>query len=301
MTNTSYLGDIGSFLASMPANSQAAVYAFIIGVYSIMVILIVLRIRTNSPTILSYVSTSLLSPLGAIFGLTATFLIADVWNKNADAELAVNNEALSVNQILSIAPSLPYPLSNVVRDKTLNYWHIVINEELPILATIKTIDNDISKRARHELYELLSIITTNTQPSIRTLSNLIDNTFKYRAQRMVVAVDVTESKRIELCILLAFFVILGVAVTHSENTRILTATTASTAMVTSLVICFAVINGKPFDYKASLLTKAGFFNIVDETRLLSTPIDMDNINDAQSTPASGFIKEPVIKSRKAKQ
>jgi hypothetical protein len=75
MTDTTYLGDNRSFFASMPANSQAAVYAFIIGVYSIMVILIVLRIRTNSPTILSNVSTSLLSPLEAIFGLTATFLI----------------------------------------------------------------------------------------------------------------------------------------------------------------------------------------------------------------------------------
>ena len=113
---------------------------------------------------------------------------------------------------------------------------------------------------------------------------------------MVVAVDVTESKRIELCIFLAAFLILAIAITHSAKTHIMIIMTLSSTLVTSMVICFAAINGKPFDYKASLLTKAGFFKIVEETELLSNP---KTVHPLVVDPFSGSVTEPV-KNRKNK-
>lgn len=277
MMDRAPLGNAGFYISEIPADDQAVVYGVVIFLFSFFVLFCVKKIKNQRPTIFSFISASILSPIGAIFGLIVTFLIADVWNKNANAELTVNNEALAINQILSTIPGLPDPLSTSVREKTLNYWKIVIDEELPILGNIKTIDNEISRRARHELYELLSLISSNNQFSSQMIFNLVDNIFKYRAQRMVVAVDVTESKRIELSILLAFFLILAVAVTHAENLYVMSAMTLGAATITSMLICFAVLNGKPFDYKASLLTKGGFLNIVNETNLLSNPIDMNKI------------------------
>lgn len=274
---SSPLGNLSSRLRETPVDQQAVIYGATIYLFSCFVLFVIIQTKKHKPNIFSFISASILSPIGAIFGLTATFLIADVWNKNAAAELAVNNEALAINQILSIVPGLPGSVSTSAREKTLNYWKIVINEELPILGNIKTIDNDISRRARHELYELSSLISSNNQFSSQMIFDLVDNIFQYRAQRMVVAVDITETKRIELSLLLAFFLILAVAVTHAENLYVMSVMTLGAAMITSMVICFAVLNGKPFDNKASLLTQGGFLNIVDETRLLSKPIDMNQI------------------------
>jgi len=296
MLDKSIFGETFYFINNSPADRQAMIYGGVLAIYGIAVISVLYLIKRHAPRSFRGISTSILSPLGAIFGLTATFLIADVWNKNADAQLAVNNEALAINQILNISSGLPKEISQSVRDKTQKYWRTVINEELPILATIKTIDNEISRRARHELYEVASAVASSTAPASLHIFNLVDDTFKYRSQRMVVAVDVTESKRIELCIFLAAFLILAVAITHNEKTHIMIIMTFSATLVTSMVICFAAINGKPFDYKASLLTKAGFFKIVEETELLSKP---NTTNPLEVDPFSGNASE-TIRNKKYK-
>ena len=165
MLDKSIFGETFYFINNSPADRQAMIYGGVLAIYGIAVISVLYLIKRHAPRSFRGISTSILSPLGAIFGLTATFLIADVWNKNADAQLAVNNEALAINQILNISPSLPEEISQSVRDKTQKYWRTVINEELPILATIKTIDNEISRRARHELYEVAAAVAGSAAPA----------------------------------------------------------------------------------------------------------------------------------------
>lgn len=285
VTASSY--DILARFDGFSVTEKATAYAETIFCFTLAIIFLTYAIRRLAPKAFTGISPGILSPVGGIFALTASFLIADVWNKNTNSLDIVASETQAVHQIFNISSSLPAPLCDIIRSKVEDYRRLVLGEEAPALSHMKTIDNDINARARKLLYEISAATADRPEPVAGRIFDLSNQIFKYRNQRLAIVVDVTQSRRIELTTILAFFLILAVATTHSENLTLMTTMSLATATIATIVVAFAIYNGRPFDDDVSMLNEGGFF---------SSAKDMDLIN---KNPINHLIPLPSGKQKGA--
>jgi len=266
----------------LSVTQRAVAYTETIFCITLAIVIITFFIRRSSPDAFKGVSPGILSPVGGIFALTASFLIADVWNKNTNSLDIVASETQAVHQILNISSSVPAPLSDVIKGKIDGYRQLVLGEEAPALSSMKTIDNDINARARKLLYEISAVTAARPDPVSGRIYELTNQIFKYRNQRMAIVVDVTQSRRIELTTILAFFLILAVATTHNETLALMAIMSFATALIASIVVSFAIYNGRPFDGDVSMLNEGGFFSSAKDIDLISR----EPVNLQKSPPRS---------------
>ena len=263
------LADLLATVDRLPVRERALACAGTLYFFALATVGVVFLLRRRHPGAFRSVNSAILSPVGGIFALTASFLIADVWNKNATSLDVIANETHAVHQILNIAVQLPAPLSGIVTEKMNDYRRLVLLEEAPRLSEMRTIDTEINGRARKLLYEISASTATRPEPVSSRIFDMTNNIFKYRNQRMAIAVDVTQSRRIDLTTMLAFFLIFAVAATHSETLILSSIMTVTTATIASIVICFAIYNGKPFDTDVSMLKEGGFFSSEKDIDLIA--------------------------------
>lgn len=264
-----FVTDFIAGIDNLPITQRAVAYTETIFCVTLAIVILIIAIRRFSPDAFKGVSPGILSPVGGIFALTASFLIADVWNKNANSLDVVASETQAVHQILNISSSLPGPLSDIVKNKIDDYRRLVLSEEAPALSSMKTIDNDINARARKLLYQISAAIAARPEPAAGRIFDLTNQIFRYRNQRMAIVVDVMQSRRIGLTTILAFFLILAVAATHSQSLGLLAIMSFATAAIASLVVSFAIYNGRPFDGDISMLNDGGFFSSTKDIDLIT--------------------------------
>ena len=269
MSVQTFVTDFIAGIDNLPITQRAVAYTETIFCVTLAIVILIIAIRRFSPDAFKGVSPGILSPVGGIFALTASFLIADVWNKNANSLDVVASETQAVHQILNISSSLPGPLSDIVKNKIDDYRRLVLSEEAPALSSMKTIDNDINARARKLLYQISAVIAARPEPAAGRIFDLTNQIFRYRNQRMAIVVDVMQSRRIGLTTILAFFLILAVAATHSQSLGLLAIMSFATAAIASLVVSFAIYNGRPFDGDISMLNDGGFFSSTKDIDLIT--------------------------------
>ena len=151
---TVFINEAITAIDHLPAKERAIAYSLALFCFALFTVLMVVAVRRRYPEAFKNVSPGILSPIGALFALTASFLIADVWNKNANSLDVVANETQAVHQILNISSRLPEPLPNFIRSRMDDYRRLVLEEEAPALSKMKTIENDINARARRILYDI---------------------------------------------------------------------------------------------------------------------------------------------------
>ena len=286
---TVFINEAITAIDHLPAKERAIAYSLALFCFALFTVLMVVAVRRRYPEAFKNVSPGILSPIGALFALTASFLIADVWNKNANSLDVVANETQAVHQILNISSRLPEPLPDFIRSRMDDYRRLVLEEEAPALSQMKTIENDINARARRILYDISAATAAQTDPASAKIFAITNDLFKYRNQRMAIAVDVTQSRRVQLSTILGFFLIAVVAATHSEGLLLLATMTFMTAAATAIVVSFAIYNGRPFDYDVSMLNEGGFFSNEKDNDLIS------------GAPLKAAPARPVAEKEKSKK
>lgn len=259
------------------ALEEVVIVSSFILVYALVIFFVIYLLRCRYPRAFSGINPAIVSPLGGIFGLTVAFLTSDVWNNNALALHAVNDEARALSQVWVVSSRLDPPLRDQIRAHVITYERIVLDEEWPLLPTIRDPDNPVSRKARAELYAIMALVADGGGASgqERVAANVFTLTveaFRNRTQRIAIAIDYDEYAKLYLALGLGFMMILGVALIHVEDRRVLFGIVMGASVVTILVIGTAIANDEPFERGWSGINLARFFDITGEMKDFTPPL-----------------------------
>lgn len=254
-----------AWLESLPSSQEVAVLVGIMSFYAAIVIVGVHALRSRHPKAFSGVSASIFSPLGAIFGLTATFLGSDVWENEAAALRAVNEEARALSQIWVLSEALGPDLSGAIKGDIRKYSQIVVEQEWPILEKMNDPYNTASLEARALLYDVLRQVsqykvTDGIGLASFEINDLMRQVFNNRTQRIDIAIHHVSYTKLYQTLALGLLLILAVAVVHSGELRLLTVMTLGATLVVSLVVCGVIANDEPYEIGASRIDPAKFYS-----------------------------------------
>jgi hypothetical protein len=87
--------------------------------------------RTRFADDLSFVTPSLLTPLGVILGLLLVFLSSRVWTNVDRASMAASQEATAVQELRRLADELPPEVADAIRDGVRDYLRWVEQDDWP--------------------------------------------------------------------------------------------------------------------------------------------------------------------------
>lgn len=257
------------WVESLPPAQEVLVLSGFMICYAILVIIVLQAIRTRWPKAFVGVSASVFSPLGAIFGLTAAFLGADVWDNESAALRAVNEEARALSEIWVLADSLGSPIADNIRNDIREYGQIVLEAEWPILETIADPYTETSVKARELLYDIIHQVSAFKSTDAVGLAqfeivDLVRQAFTSRTQRIDIAIHHVSYTKLYQTLSLGLLLILAIAVVHSGEFRLLVVMTFGATLVVSLVVCGVIANDEPYEAGASTIDPVKFYRVHED-------------------------------------
>lgn len=254
------------WVESLPSTQEVFAISGFMAVYALFVIGIVQTIRVRWPKAFSGVSASVFSPLGAIFGLTAAFLGADVWDNESSALRAVNEEARALSEIWVLSESLGSPTGDNIRADIKEYGQIVLENEWPILEKMADPYNATSVRARELLYDIIRQVALYKSTDELGLAqfeivDLVRQAFVSRTQRIDIAIHHVSYTKLYQTLSLGLLLILAIAVVHSGELRLLVVMTFGATLVVSLVVCGVIANDEPYELGGSRIDPVKFYRV----------------------------------------
>lgn len=262
-----YHGDdmhVLEWVESLPSAQEVLFISGFMICYALIVIGVVYGVRVRWPKAFSGVSASVFSPLGAIFGLTAAFLGADVWDNESAALRAVNEEARALSEIWVLSESMGSPIGDRIRADIKEYGEIVLKNEWPVLEKMSDPYNEASIRARELLYDIMrQVAQFKTTDEIGLaqfeIDDLIRQAFVSRTLRIDIAIHHVSYTKLYQTLSLGLLLILAIAVVHSTEIRLLTVMTFGATLVVSLVVCGVIANDEPYEVGASSIDPTKFY------------------------------------------
>ncbi len=236
-----------------------------IGLFGVFLILATAYAARFASAAMSGVSASMMSPLGALFGLIAAFLGASVWQNHGEAVVAANLEARSLSEAWITASDLPDPLRSNVQRNIDSYVNSVVSEEWPIMTSISSLDNPISNKARVYLSNAIRQLVANDRtPSIALSSTAqeLRTAFSARSRRLDVALHRISGLQFASTLALGLLLMTLVAIVHhtARHAQITGVTLAGLAV--AITIGSIVVHDDPFGgYLA--VTSADFGHIFE--------------------------------------
>lgn len=219
---------------------QVLVAFSIVGLFAFMMILLTAWLSKIAGKTLGGVSASMMSPLGALFGLTAAFLGSTVAANHSDAMVVANTESRSLSEAWIIAQELPVPVRDRVRGDIQAYVDAVVQDEWPIMMSIHTADNPVSERTRLHLLDavhaVVAVATTTPSLSLSATGDALRNAFGARSQRMDIATRLINGVQLTSTLVLGLLLIALVAIVHHANrpAQILAVSLVSFAVATAI-------------------------------------------------------------------
>jgi hypothetical protein len=192
----------------------------------------------------------MLSPIGALFGLTAAFLGSSVAQNHADAVVASNLEARSLSESWVVAQILPEQLRIRVQDDIQAYVNAVVKDEWPAMVSIRSANNPLSNRTREHLLDAVrAVITadaTGPSPAVNLTGDDLRDAFEARSSRMDVAVRLINGAQFASAFMLGLLLIALVAIVHhaARLSQIIAVGLISTAVATA--IATIAVQDNPF-------------------------------------------------------
>lgn len=269
-----------AWLESLPSTEEVLVLSAVLGFYGLLVIIGVYALRRRHPHAFSGVSASIFSPLGAIFGLTAAFLGADVWENESAALRAVNEEARALSEVWVHSSSMGPEIGQAIRDDIRAYSRLVLEKEWPILEQISDPYNEASVQARDLLYDIMrKVAQYKAEDGVGLapfeIDDLLRQVFTSRTLRIDIAIHHVSYTKLYQTLALGLLLILAVAVVHSGELRLLVIMTFGATLVVGLVVGGVLANDEPYEIGASSIDPAKFY-----------PVHMD-FEDRSGAPRPG--------------
>lgn len=109
--------------------------------------------------------------LGTIYGVILGFMLLTVWSDFRTAEIDVSLETASVINIHRIADGLPSPQRDAVRDLTVKYAEVAVQQEWPAMQAQK--ENHAGQIVLGQMWEVANSIQTRTPEQINRLNHLL--------------------------------------------------------------------------------------------------------------------------------
>jgi hypothetical protein len=254
-----------SLFVSQNSAFQAIATCVLVGLFAGLLILVIrLSARVAAPT-LSRVSSSLLSPLGALFGLTAAFLAASVWDNHAQAVRAASQEARSLSEAWVIAGNLPDPLRSEVRRGIETYVHEVVTEEWPLMPSLTAFDNPVSNRARDDLLapiHRLMAAGDSGPPGLMSTAGQLQTAFEARSRRIDIALHRISLVQLGSTVVLGLLLITMVAVVHYQPLGTLIIAVGIVSIAVAVSITTIVAHDNPF-YGYMSMTAGDFAHLAE--------------------------------------
>lgn len=198
---------------------QAVVTFLTVGLFALAMIVLTRWISGFARQSLAGVSVSMLSPIGALFGLTAAFLGSSVALNHADAVVAANQEARALSESWVIAQNLPEPLRGRVQSDIQAYIDAVAKDEWPIMMSVKSANNPISNHTRQHLLDAVHAViaaeaAVGPSPALNLTGDALRNAFEARSSRMEIAVRLINGVQFASAFTLGLLLIALVAILH---------------------------------------------------------------------------------------
>ncbi|HZY61907.1 MAG TPA: DUF4239 domain-containing protein [Edaphobacter sp.] len=109
--------------------------------------------------------------LGTIYGVILGFMLFTVWSDFRAAEIDVSLETASLINLHRIAEGLPAPQRDAVRNLTVRYAEVVVQQEWPAMQTQK--ENHAGQTVLGQMWEAANSIQTRTPEQINRLNHLL--------------------------------------------------------------------------------------------------------------------------------
>jgi len=252
-------------LLSQDSALQVVAAFVLVGLFACALILLTRLLSRAAEASLSGVSASLMSPLGALFGLTAAFLAASVWDSHGQAVRAANLEARSLSEAWVTASSLPDPLRGDVRHSIQTYVHLVVTEEWPLMASLSSFNNPVSNRARDALLAPIhSLMAADGVPSpaVAATAHELQSAFEARSRRIDIALHRISLVQLSSTVALGFLLITLVAVAHHRHLGSQIIAVGLVSLAVAVSVTTIVVHDNPFSgYLA--VTATDFANIAE--------------------------------------
>jgi hypothetical protein len=255
---------MGAFVRQDSALQAAAAFA-LVGLFACGVILLIRLLSRVAAPSLSGVSASLMSPLGALFGLTAAFLAASVWDSHGQAVRAANLEARSLSEAWVTAGSLPDALRGDVQQSVETYVHLVVTEEWPLMGSLTSFNNPVSNRARDTLLTPIHSLMAAAgapSPALAATAHELQSAFEARSRRIDIALHRISLMQLASTVVLGLLLITLVAVTHHRDLGAQIIAVGLVSLAVAVSVTTIVVHDNPFSgYLA--MTAADFANIAE--------------------------------------
>lgn len=194
------------------------------------------------------------TPLSMLFGLIVSFLAAQVWTESDRAHAAVTREAMALRSIVVVAGGLPEPAATSLRSLVRHYVDEVVRKEWPAMAN-RSAAFDLVTAAEDEAFQIALSIRPDTAAHAVAQREIVASLRKAldaRQERIVISRSTINWIKWTVVAVLAFLLLLTVAVVHGENrAAALTALTILAVAVTAAAVLIAS-HSRPFTGQISV-------------------------------------------------
>jgi hypothetical protein len=238
-----------SFFLAQDSFVQAALTFAFVGAAAMILALATRVASRRAGHALTGVSTSLLSPLGALFGLTAGFLGAAVWQNHGEAVAAAGQEARALAEAWVAADSIPDPVRTQTQHGIDDYVHIVVTKEWPLLTKIRSANNPVSNAAGDVLMKTVRNLVSPGQPPSMALSATdaaLRKAYEARANRIHVAVRRISPVQLAATMALGVLLMALVAVVHHGSRQSQLIALLLVSLAVAVTVTTVVVNDNPF-------------------------------------------------------
>jgi hypothetical protein len=165
------------------------------------------------------VSTSLLSPLGTIFGLLVVFILAQVWSDIDRAQLAVDHEASALRMVVLLSECFGGQPESDIRGLVRRHVDEAVFSEWPMMAQ-NSASLKVSPQALSDALQTVLSIEPKGEGQIaaqREMVTSFENAFDARRQRIILSRSSVNWIKWSCLFAQAACVLVTIAVAHSDN------------------------------------------------------------------------------------
>jgi hypothetical protein len=210
----------------------------------------------------------MMSPLGALFGLTAAFLGSAVWQNHGDAVIAANVEARSLSEAWITAGYLADPLKTQVQTGINDYIQTVSKDEWPMMRYMTTLNNPVSNRAREYLLGTVRQLVLQDRAPTSTLEGAVRDVlvrelraaFEARSRRVDIALRRISDAQLIATLALGLSLMTLVSLVHHLSRQSQIIGVLLTSFAVAVTISSIVAHDNPF-YGYLAVTSSDFAEI----------------------------------------
>jgi hypothetical protein len=199
-------------------------------------------------------SPVMFTPVAVVFGLLVGFLTVQLWSDADRAKTAVAHEASALRTVVLLATNFPGEPEARLRALVRRHIQEAVSQEWPAMAQEQAMLKTIPAALMEALQLTLSVVPQSGAQTIaqRELISALQNALEARRQRIIISRSAIDWVMWTVVILLAFLILLTIAIVHSDNR--VTAAIAMAIFAIGVAACVVLIasHSRPFTGEISV-------------------------------------------------